>query len=493
MKTALDQQINTYNPEARMDKNPFSWPRWLLPTVDAGLVLIAFFLSYYLRYEVQFWRAVDEANAAPFTPYIPYATIFAVLMLVFNQSARLYYERRGRTWWDEIFAIGNSATNAAVAVMAVSFWLQPLVFSRLLIVQAALLVVLILGLWRLILRAIQAQMRKRGIGVERVLVVGAGEVGRAVLQIIVARPDLGYKAIGFVDDDPERGSNDLGRVPALGTVDNLPRIIETQQVDTVIITLPWQVQRKILQIVRECEKKHVRVRTVPDFFELSLSQVQVEMLGGIPLLGLNGGPRLHSSSRVVKRVLDILLTLLALPFVAVIMLFMAVAIRLDSPGPIFYSQERVGLNGKPFRVYKFRSMVVNADEMRAELIRQTGEDPRHPKLTNDPRVTRVGRWIRRFSIDELPQVFNILRGEMSWVGPRPAVPAEVELYEPWHLQRLRVLPGLTGLWQVSGRNEVPFEEMCLMDIYYIENWSLGMDLQIILRTVPHVLLTHGAS
>jgi lipopolysaccharide/colanic/teichoic acid biosynthesis glycosyltransferase len=131
--------------------------------------------------------------------------------------------------------------------------------------------------------------------------------------------------------------------------------------------------------------------------------------------------------------------------------------------------------------------------MHADLIRQTGEDPRHPKLVNDPRVTRVGRWIRRFSIDEVPQIWNILRGEMSWVGPRPAVPQEVALYEPWHRQRLRVLPGLTGLWQVSGRSEVPFEEMCLLDIYYIENWSLGLDLQIILRTIPKVLFAQGAA
>jgi len=138
-------------------------------------------------------------------------------------------------------------------------------------------------------------------------------------------------------------------------------------------------------------------------------------------------------------------------------------------------------------------MVVNAEKMHADLIRRTGEDPRHPKLANDPRVTRVGRWIRRFSLDEVPQIWNILRGDMSWVGPRPATPDEVALYEPWHLQRLRVLPGLTGLWQVSGRSEVPFEEMCLLDIYYIENWSLGLDLQIVLRTIPIVLFAHGAS
>jgi len=314
-----------------------------------------------------------------------------------------------------------------------------------------------------------------------------------VLQTLVARPDMGYKVIGFVDDDPERGANDLGRVPALGSIDNLPRLIDEHRVDLVIITLPWNVQRKILAIVRECERQQVKVRTVPDLFELSLSQVQVEMLGGIPMLGLNGEARFNTSNRITKRMVDIALALVALLPSTLITLVIAIAIRLDSPGPIFFTQERIGLEGRRFKVYKFRSMVVNAEKMHADLIRRTGEDPRHPKLANDPRVTRVGRWIRRFSLDEVPQIWNILRGDMSWVGPRPATPDEVALYEPWHLQRLRVLPGLTGLWQVSGRSEVPFEEMCLLDIYYIENWSLGLDLQIVLRTIPIVLFAHGAS
>jgi exopolysaccharide biosynthesis polyprenyl glycosylphosphotransferase len=476
-----------------MDNSPFTWPRWLLGTVDALLVGLAFLLSYYLRYEVQFLQPVDEANAAPFSPYIPYTVIFAVLLLFFNQNAGVYREQRGRTWWDEVFSVGNSATNSALVVMALSFLFRPLVFSRLLIVQAALLTVVVLGMWRAGLRVVRSEMRKRGLGIERVLVVGAGSVGLSVLQIILARPDLGFKIVGFVDDDPERGANDLGRVPALGQVDNLPRLIDRYNVDLVIITLPWQVQRKILRVVRECERKHVKVRTVPDMFELSLSQVQVEMLGGIPLLGLNGDARFHTSSRLVKRGLDVVLTTLALPFATLITGIVALAIRLDTPGPIFFAQDRIGLDGRRFKVYKFRSMIADAEKYHDDLIRRTGEDPRHPKVINDPRVTRVGRWIRRFSIDEVPQIWNILRGEMSWVGPRPATPAEVELYEPWHRQRLRILPGLTGLWQVSGRSEVPFEEMCLLDIYYIENWSLSLDFQIILRTVPHVLLAHGAS
>lgn len=476
-----------------LKKTPYNWPRWVLPAFDAVWVFAAFLISYYLRYDVQFLQPVDEANDAPFTPYLPYAGMFIALMILFNHGSQLYRERRGRSWWDEVFAIGNNATNTAVFVMAVSFLLQPLVFSRLLILQAAVLVVALQSVWRNVLRSIQTRMRREGIGVEHVLVVGAGDVGRSVLQTLVARPDLGYKVIGFVDDDPERGTTDLGRVPALGSLDNIPLLVQNQQIDTVIITLPWGIQRKILQIVRECEQNHIRVRTVPDLFELSLSQVQVEMLGGIPLLGLNGEARMRAGSQLVKRGLDLTLSLIALPFAAVAIGIIGIAIKVDTPGPILFSQIRVGRDGRRFKVYKFRSMIQDAERYHADLIRQTGEDPRHPKLINDPRITRVGRFIRRFSLDELPQIWNILRGEMSWVGPRPAVPQEVELYEPWHLQRLRVLPGLTGLWQVSGRNEVPFEEMCLLDIYYIENWSLGLDLQIVLQTIPRVLLAHGAS
>jgi len=166
---------------------------------------------------------------------------------------------------------------------------------------------------------------------------------------------------------------------------------------------------------------------------------------------------------------------------------------------VIYSQERIGLNGKPFQMFKFRSMIPEADKLREQLVRESGEDPRHPKLKDDPRITRVGRLIPRVgrlirmtSMDELPNLWNILRGQMSLVGPRPPTPDEVALYEPWHMQRLQTLPGLTGLWQVNGRSDVPFDEMCLLDIYYIENWSVRLDAQILMMTVPRVLLRHGA-
>ncbi len=467
-------------------------PAWLPPLIDAVGIVAAFLLAYYVRYTLQWLRPVGEANRAPFDPFVGYTLLFAAWMIFSLQPRGLYRHVRGRTWGSEAVAIGNAATNALVVVMGVSFFLQPLVFSRLLLVYGAVFSVIFLAALRLIYRAIRAQLRQRGIGVERVLVLGAGEVGRAVMRNILARPDLGLQVVGFLDDDPDRSMSDIGRLRALGSFSNLLPVLEEEQVNLVIITLPWDRHTQILNIVRACEHRDVQVRVVPDLFQLNLSQVQVENLEGIPLLGVKAQVSIQSSGRILKRMMDIGVALLSAPFWLPLFGLIALAIRLEGPGPIFYRQSRIGQNGRPFQVWKFRSMVPNADALKAELIAAHGLDPRHPKIRNDPRVTKVGRIIRRLSLDELPQVLNILRGDMSLVGPRPPTPDEVQLYEPWHRQRLQIPGGLTGLWQVSGRSDVPFEEMVLLDLYYIENWSLLLDMQIILRTIPHVLFGRGA-
>ncbi len=468
------------------------WPGWLPPLIDTVLIMVAFEAAYFLRYELQFLRPLDEAFRAQFGPFVPYALLYAAWLILSIQRSGLYRHIRGRTWADEFVAIGNSATNALFLVMGVSFALRPLVFSRLLLLYAAIVSVLLLSLARVVYRIVRTQQRRRGIGVERVLVVGAGETGRAVMRNLLARPDLGYQVVGFVDDHPERSEADIGRLRALGRIGNLPYLVEDEQIDLVIVTLAWQFQREIFQIIRECDRQNVQVRFVPDLFQLKLSRMQVENLDGIPLLGIKNEMRIPRANRLAKRVMDVLLVVLSAPLWLPLIGLIALAIRLEGSGPVFYGQERVGQNGRLFRAWKFRSMVENAEELWAELVREQGLDPRHPKLKNDPRVTRVGRIIRRTSLDELPQLFNILAGEMSLVGPRPPTPDEVALYEPWHMERLRIRGGLTGLWQVSGRSDVPFEEMVLLDLYYIENWSLLLDLQIILRTIPRALLGDGA-
>jgi exopolysaccharide biosynthesis polyprenyl glycosylphosphotransferase len=234
---------------------------------------------------------------------------------------------------------------------------------------------------------------------------------------------------------------------------------------------------------------------VPDLLQLSLSRVEFSNMAGIPLLGMRDIAEFGNISptgEVLKRALDLLIiALLAIP-ATVLTAVVAAAIRLDSPGTVFYGSDRVGRNGQLFTMYKFRSMIAGADQKKEELMTLNEADGPLFKIKADPRLTRVGRVIRRLSLDELPQLYNVLRGEMSLVGPRPPLPEEVAQYKPWHMQRLAVVGGLTGLWQVSGRSDLTFDELCLLDIYYIENWSLGLDLRIILQTVPYVLSAKGA-
>ncbi len=464
----------------------------LMPWADVFLALIAFALAYIARYELEILRPLEEVNAAPFEPYLPFALIYAGWLHLTYRGNGLYKVVRGRPWAEEVYMIVNGVTNATVVTLALSFFLQPLVFSRLMLVYVAVLSVMLMAVARVVERTIQASLRAKGIGVQRVLIVGVGEVGQAVLRTMIARKELGYLPVGYLDDNPERGSVDIGRVRGLGGTANLAATIKAQRVDLVVITLKWEHHDKILKLVNSAQTTGAEVRVVPDVFQLNMRQVQVENLDGIPLLGLNGHMPLNGGSRFAKRAIDIALILLVSPVLLVVFGLIALAIKLEDGGSIFYAQRRVGENGRLFDMIKFRSMIPDADRYRQQLIETNELDPRHPKIVNDPRITRVGHFIRRTSIDELPNLINVLRGDMSLVGPRPPTPDEVELYEPWHMQRLQIMPGITGLWQVSGRSEVPFEEMCLLDIYYIENWSIRLDAQILMMTVPRVLLRHGA-
>ncbi len=324
------------------------------------------------------------------------------------------------------------------------------------------------------------------------LVVGAGDVGRSVLRTMIARKDQGYVPVGYLDHDPEQARVDLGRVKGLGGIDNLEVVLDEQQVDHVVITLPWAYHDQIVDLIEICQRAERRRQRRPRRLPVEFAAGAGRKSRRHPALRVNGHVPFRASSRLFKRALDLALILIASPVLLLLGGLVALAIRLEGPGPIFYSAPRVGENGREFQMIKFRSMIRDADKLREELIRTQEVDPRHPKIKNDPRITRVGRFIRTTSLDELPNLVNVLMGHMSIVGPRPPTPDEVDLYEPWHMQRLQVKPGLTGLWQVSGRSEVPFDEMCLLDIYYIENWSMQLDAQILMMTIPRVLLRQGA-
>lgn len=467
------------------------WVSLITALTDMVLINLAFAAAYWVRYDLQWFRSVDPANYAPFRMYIPFALVLTVLLMLAYKLGGVYDQPRGAAWLDEVYALVGGTTTGIVIVTAITFWFRPQVYSRLMFIWAGGIIVTLLSLGRLIKRWVLESRMRRGIGVDRLLIVGAGEVGRRLMRNIVAQPELGYQVIGFVDDDPDKNKTDIGRFKALGGIDNLPRVVQEKAIDEVIVTLPWMHHRKILGIMRQCEREQVRARIVPDLFQLALSRVDIEDLGGIPIIGVKE-VSITGWNLAFKRASDIVLSLAALILLSPLTLLISVAIKLDSPGPILFKQVRVGKGGRRFVFHKFRSMRQGAEGERRQLAARDEVMGATFKIRHDPRCTRVGRFLRRTSLDELPQFYNVLRGEMSLVGPRPAIPSEVEQYQEWHRRRLEIPPGITGLWQVSGRSQLTFDEMCLLDIYYLENWSPLLDLKIALKTIPAVLAGRGA-
>jgi exopolysaccharide biosynthesis polyprenyl glycosylphosphotransferase len=462
---------------------------WIL--ADLFFINIAFILAYWVRYDLQLFRAVDPAFDVPYRVYLPFVAIFALLLILVYRQEGIYLLRRKISWFDEFYAIVHGTATGTIITIVVIFLYRPAFYSRVIFIYAGLLSIAILGLSRLIKVSLLRQVRREGIGARRVLVIGAGEVGRTVMRAVVANPEYGFNIIGFLDDHPAKGETDIGRFKALGSLDNLANVMEEESIEEVIITLPWQYHRKIIQVMAHCERQNVRARIVPDMFQMTVSHMHVEEIAGVPMIGIKE-IGISGLNQLVKRAIDVGSSALALFLFAPLMALVALMIKMDSPGPVLFRQERVGKNGQRFTLYKFRSMGVGAEEQQDELQDLNEADGPLFKIKDDPRATRLGKWLRRLSLDELPQFYNVLRGEMSLIGPRPPLPTEVAQYKEWHKRRLEVSPGLTGLWQVSGRSELTFDEMAMLDIYYIENWSLGLDTKILWQTIPKVLFGNGA-
>ena len=465
---------------------------FVLAVTDVILINLAFFVAYWLRYEWQWFAAVDEAYYVTYLSFIPVSITLTLLLLGIYKLSGVYSQPRGASWFDEVYRlITGTATGIVLVVFVIVFFFRPFFFSRLVFFYAGVLVTAFLATSRLAKRIVLNNLRKKGIGVDRLLIVGAGEVARTVMRNIVAQPELGYQISGFVDDDPDKGGTDIGRFKALGNTANIPRRVKELSIDEVIITLPWMYHRKIVSIIAQCEREQVRSRIVPDIFQMTLSHLDTKDLGGIPMIGVQE-ITIGRSEMLFKRATDIVVSVVGLVILSPLFLLIALAIRVNSPGPVIFRQVRVGKDEHLFDFFKFRSMREGAEEEKEELLDWNEATGPLFKIRNDPRITAVGRFLRRTSLDELPQLLNVLAGHMSVVGPRPATPEEVERYQPWHKRRLEVAPGITGLWQVSGRSELTFDEMVLLDLYYIENWSPVSDLQIMLRTVPKVIVGEGA-
>ena len=480
------------NSHLSLSERPTVEPRWLLPAIDAAVAFLVFGLAYVLRYELQIIRPAFDPLGRGFVPYIPFAAVYAVLIWLNYQRSNLYRNIVGRAWLEEVYLIASGVAVSIVIILAMFFILQPLVTSRLMLVYVAALTLLSGAIVRLVRRWVLAYLRNHGIGIRRVLIIGMADVGRSLLGIMLARPELGYHPVGFLDDDEEKSAVSMGRVEALGGTAALDEVIRSHYIDTVIITFRWKHYDRIQELTEVCRVSGADLRIVPEIMQLNIRQVQVENLDGIPLLGIGAYRSFGRANQLLKRALDMVLVIVGLPIWMPISLLVALALWLEGEGPVLFRQVRVGKDGHNFEMVKFRSMVEGAEELQEAMLRESDEDPRHPKFVDDPRITRVGSFLRRTSLDELPNLINVFRSEMSLVGPRPPTPGEVELYEPHHTRRLQITPGITGWWQVRGRSNIPFDEMCEMDMYYIDNWSIAMDIEILLLTVPRVFLRSGA-
>jgi Undecaprenyl-phosphate galactose phosphotransferase WbaP len=327
-----------------------------------------------------------------------------------------------------------------------------------------------------------------------VLILGAGRTGALVIQTLQHQPWFGLKPVAVLDDNPDRRGYLCG-VPVVGTLAAAPILARQRDIHYAIVAIPGVNRQRLLTILEQYGHSFAHLLMIPDLFGLASLWVGAKDLGGV--LGLEISQRLLlPGSRVSKALLDMTLTILVGLILLPVLLLIAVLVKLDSPGPVFYSQRRLGRYGTPFRAWKFRSMVQNADQVLEDYfqanpeLRQEWRTER--KLRYDPRVTRVGHFLRRTSLDELPQLWNVLRGEMSLVGPRPIVGEEIARYADTYKLYTRVLPGLTGLWQVSGRNNISYPERVNLDAYYVRNWSVWLDIYILLRTIWVVLTGDGA-
>jgi exopolysaccharide biosynthesis polyprenyl glycosylphosphotransferase len=342
---------------------------------------------------------------------------------------------------------------------------------------------------RLGLRVLLERLRRRGRNTRFVLVIGGGRPAQEFADLIEAHVELGLKIVGHLTGSRKSSGMDLTR-PVLGTVDDLATILHSEIVDEVAICLPFSEQATIERVTRLCQEEGKTVRIPVAVLERTLSLGKFEELDGLPIISLSSG-----SDRILalaaKRGLDVAGSALLLIVLSPVFLLLALLVRLDTPGPAFFRQERLGLHGRPFQVIKFRSMASDAEERLEDLQAHNLIRGHAFKMESDPRVTRVGRLLRRSSLDELPQLLNVLRGEMSLVGPRPPLPNEVAKYDVWHRRRLSMKPGMTGLWQIGARRTTDFDHWVEKDLEYIDRWSLWLDLKIIARTVPAVLMGGG--
>jgi exopolysaccharide biosynthesis polyprenyl glycosylphosphotransferase len=455
--------------------------------VDSLLVAAGLALAVWVRPELGTWTSLAVEYPGPYILSGWLYPIFSVTWVSVFILFSAYDMRKNFRVVDEMTVVFLGSSLAVVAIAGM-LYLTFRDFSRALFVTFVLSTFILLILVRLLYRYIFKLQAEKGVSNRQVLIIGAGVVGKKVAAHIKEYANFGLKFAGYLDDDPQKKN----REDVLGTLIDVRKVVHQWAIDDVIMALPQRAHHRSEFLAKDLHDLPIRVWVVPDYFSLALNQAIVEDMAGIPMIDLRA-PALNDYQRMVKRAFDLLVSILFMPFIAPLLGVIALAIRLDTPGPVFFHQARVGENGKVFKMIKFRTMVQDAEKMRhvIEKIDSNGKIIQNKKAP-DPRVTRVGAILRKTSLDEFPQLINVLAGEMSLVGPRPEMPHLVTQYEPWQRARFTVPQGMTGWWQVNGRSDRPMNENTEDDLYYVKNYSIWLDLLILMKTVWVVFRRKGA-
>jgi exopolysaccharide biosynthesis polyprenyl glycosylphosphotransferase len=449
----------------------------MLIVSDTLWISLAFYLAYHLRVAIP-WPTVPE-HIGPFRDYLGMLAIQVLSVLAVSFFYGLYRDQRARSGVDEAAAIAGAVSiGTLLAVSFTSFLfkntLLDLDYSRGMVIYAWVLTILLVSISRVACRILIARLRDRGWAEERVIVVGSGDVGQMILQKLLHSPGMGYRVVGVVNG---HDSEQLRGAPILGTVDQLPELIVEHRIDEVVIGEPDATHEEMLRLIALCERGQADIKIFPDVFQIMASEISIGDLNGLPLLNVRD-VALHGWKLGLKRAMDLVGATLGLIVLSPFLLFMSILIKLDSRGPVFYAQERMGLDARPFWCLKFRSMCQDAEK-----------DGPGWTVKDDPRCTRIGSFLRRTNLDEIPQLINVLLGEMSLVGPRPERPIYVEQFRrsiPRYMERHREKAGLTGWAQINDlRGDTSIAERTKYDLWYIENWSLMLDIKILLRTILH--------
>jgi exopolysaccharide biosynthesis polyprenyl glycosylphosphotransferase len=454
--------------------------------LDAVLIAISFQVAIHIRPALSFLPYVADLKELHGTPVVLFP-IFSLLWVIVLILLSVYDRRRNLRVGDELASLTVGSILAAISLAGI-LYLSYRDISRLLFLVFIAIAYLLLLFWRVVYRFAFARGFFSATRSRRVLIIGAGKVGEEFAERIGQHKNLGLELVGFLDDDPAKLAI---RPRILGDLAQVRQVINQQNADDVVLALPSRAYKRINSLAAELHDMPVKVWVIPDYFSLVLLRSSMEEFAGLPMLDLRA-PALSEYQRTVKRAFDLALTLMALPFILPMLGLVALAIRLNSPGPVLIRQKRAGENGRLFEMFKFRTMIQNADELRVLVEKEDEEGRLVHKQPGDPRVTSVGRFLRRASLDEWPQIFNVLRGEMSLVGPRPELPYLVEKYEPWQRKRFAVPQGMTGWWQINGRGEKLMHLHTEEDLYYVQHYSLWLDLRILLKTFWVVLRGKGA-